>query len=83
LPNWTEEIFTVTKCLKTFPPAYTIQDYYGEPIKGSFYGPELQKTNIEEYWIEKVIKRQGDMSLVKWSGYKNPEWILTSEITEY
>ena len=31
-----------------------------EEIVGYFYEKELQKTNQEELWIEKLIKKQGD-----------------------
>ena len=43
----------------------------GEPICGTFYGKELQKTNQrkEKYRIEKVIKRKGDKLYVKCKGY--------------
>ena len=34
-----------------------IIDLNGEPIAGSFYEKELQKTNQKEFRIEKVIKR--------------------------
>ena len=82
LPNWTEEIFTISQVLKTNPPVFKLKDYYGEEIRGSFYSQELQKTDVDEYWIEKVIKKRGDMALVKWTGYKNPEWIPISSINE-
>ena len=32
---------------------------------GKFYEKELQKTNQEEFRIEKVIKRKGDKMYVK------------------
>ena len=37
-----------------------ISDLNGEPITGSFYGKELQKTSQEKFRIEKVFKRKGD-----------------------
>ena len=43
-----------------------ITDYNGEEIQGSFYEQELQKTSQDAFRIEKVLKRQGDKSLVKW-----------------
>ena len=48
---------------------YKITDYNGEEIQGSFYEQELQKTSQSTFRIEKVLKRQGDKSLVKWMGY--------------
>ena len=48
---------------------YKITDYNGEEIQGSFYEQELQKMSQDTFRIEKVLKRQGDKSLVKWMGY--------------
>ena len=38
---------------------------------GTFYEKELQKTNQQEFRIEKVIKRNRDKLYVKWKGYDN------------
>ena len=46
-----------------------ISDLNGEPITGSFYEKELQKTSQEKFRIEKVFKRKGDKFYVKWKGY--------------
>ena len=46
-------------------------DLNGEEIMGTFYEKELQKTNQEEFRIEKVIRRKGDKLYVKWKGYNN------------
>ena len=48
---------------------YKITEYNGEEIQFSFYEQELQKTSQKTFRIEKVLKRQGDKSLVKWMGY--------------
>ena len=37
-----------------------INDLNSEEIVGNFYEKELQKTNQEEFRIEKVIKRKGN-----------------------
>ena len=44
---------------------------------GTFDEKELQKTNQQEFRIEKVIKRKGDKLYVKWKGYDNSfnSWI--------
>ena len=49
----------------------------GEPIAGSFYEKELQKTSQKNVRIEKVLKRKGDRLYVKWKGYDNSfsSWI--------
>ena len=48
-----------------------ISDLNGEPITGSFYEKEMQKTSQEKFGIEKVIKRKGDKFYVKWKRYSN------------
>ena len=53
----------------TEPITYKLKDLNGEEIKGSFYEQKLQKTTQEMFRIEKVIRRKGDKSLVKWMGY--------------
>ena len=68
-PRWTEEVFTVSEVRYTDPITYKLKDLKGEEIKGSFYEQELQKTTQEMFRIEKVIRRKGDKSLVKWVGY--------------
>ena len=73
-PNWSEEVFVIKKIKNTVPWTYVINDLNGE---GTFYEKELQKTNQEEFRIEKVIKRKGDKIYVKWKGYDNSfnSWI--------
>ena len=68
---WPEEAFVVSKTKNTFPWTYVISDLNGEPIDGDFYEKEFQKTNQQEFRIEKVIKRKGDKFYVKWKGYDN------------
>ena len=55
----------------------------GEKIIGTFYEKELQKTNQQEFRIEKTIKRKGDKLYVKWKGYDNSfnSWINKKDIT--
>ena len=50
-----EEVFVVKKIKNTVPWAYMISDLNGEPVAGSFYEKELQKTNQKKFRIEKVI----------------------------
>ena len=61
----------------TVPCPYMINDLNGEEIIGTFYEKELQKTNQEQFRIEKVIKKKGNKLYVKWKGYDNSfnSWI--------
>ena len=81
-PRWTEEIFTVSQVQYTDPPTYKITDNNGEEIQGTFYEQELQKTNQEMYRIEKVVRRKGNKSLVKWVGYPQSfnSWVDNAEL---
>ena len=70
-PNWSEEIFVIKEIKNTVPWTYVISNLNGKKIVGSFYKKELQKTNQEEFRIEKLIKRKGNKLSVKWKGYNN------------
>ena len=66
---WTEEVFTISKIQLTIPVTYKITEYNRKEIQGSFYEQELQNMAQDTFQMEKVLKRQGDKSLVKWMGY--------------
>jgi len=89
LPNFTEEIFTISKCVERKPRVYHLMDQAGETIDGTFYEPELVKVIKDEdavHKIEKVLKtrtRKGVKEvLVKWLGYPNKfnQWIPKSDL---
>ena len=71
MPNWSEEVFVISKIKNTVPWTYVINDLNGEEIIGVFYEKELQKTDQIEFRIEKVLKRKGVKLYVKWKGYDN------------
>ena len=68
----------------TDPVTYKLKDFNGEEIKGNFYEQELQKTTQEMFRIEKVIRRKGDKSLVKWVGYPDEfnSWIDNKDLVK-
>ena len=68
-PNCSEEVFVISKVKNTVPWTYVINDLNEEEITGTFYEKELQKTNQQEFRIEKIIKRKGDKLYVKWKSY--------------
>ena len=45
MPNWSEEVFVVSKIKSTVPWIYVIIELNGEEMIGTFYEKELQKTN--------------------------------------
>ena len=77
MPNWSEEVFVIKKIKNAVPCTYVINDLNGEE-------KELQKTNQEEFRIEKVIRRKGDKLYVKWKGYNNSfnSWIDKASLVQ-
>lgn len=88
LPNWTEELFTVVRCIETRPPVYVVKDDHGEELEGTFYSEELQKVIKKDdvYKIEKILKKRKKgrrvQYLVKWLGYPDTfnSWIFNSDL---
>jgi len=83
LPNWTTELFTVTKVLNTKPVTYKIKDDNDDEIEGIFYEPELVKFDKQDqdFEVEKILKTRTRNKkkeyFVKWVGYPNDmnSWI--------
>ena len=82
MPNWSEEDFVVSKIKNIVPWTHVTNDVNGEETIGTFYEKELQKTNQQEFRIEKVIKRKGNKLYVKWKGYDNSfnSWINKKDL---
>ena len=92
LGNWSEELFTVSRVLKTSPVTYKLKDDNGEEIVGSFYQQEIQKVKDKTlYRIEAILDRRqasdskGPMILVRWFGYsdKFDSWIPEKHLQKY
>lgn len=82
-PNWTTEIFTITKVQNTHPVTYKLIDYQNNPIEGGFYQEELSTVKYPDiYLVEKVLRRSGEKVLVKWLGFDNSHnsWIAKSDL---
>ena len=64
------------------PWTYIVSDLNGEEIIGTFYKKELQKANLKEFRVEKVIKKKSDNLYVNWKGYNNSfnSWIDKEDI---
>ena len=82
--RWTEEIFTIKKIRNTNPITYRLEDLQGEEIKGTFYEPELQKTEQQVFRIEKIIEEKKGKSLVKWKGYSDKfnSWVDNKDLID-
>ena len=48
-PNWSEEVFVVSKIKNIVPWIYVINHLSGEEITGSFYEKELRKASQEKF----------------------------------
>ena len=48
-PNWSEEVFVITKVKNTVPWTYVINYLNGDEIIGTFCERKLQKTNQQEF----------------------------------
>lgn len=85
-PNWTTELFKISKVINNSrPPTYLLDDLKGRPIKGRFYSQELQATKHPDiYLVEKVLRRRGSKLYVKWLGMPTSEnsWITSGDVTD-
>ena len=76
-PNWPEEVSVIKKFRNAVPWRYVIYYFNSEKITGTFYENELQRTNQQDFRIEKVINKKCHKLYVKWKGYDNSfnSWI--------
>ena len=83
-PSCSEQAFVNKKVKTTVPWTHVINDLNGDKIIGTFYEKELQKTNQQEFRIEKVIKRKGDKLYVKWKSYDSSfnSWINKKDLIQ-
>lgn len=87
--QWSEEMFKVTRKIKSNPTTYEVTDLMDEPIEGTFYPQELQKVAIhkdKDYVIESVLRTRKRNKkteyFVKWRGYgpKFNSWVLKEDV---
>ena len=71
--KWSEELFKIHSINKSNVITYKITDMNNEIIQGIFYEKELQLSKMKDglYIIEKIIKKVGDIYLIKWRNYSN------------
>jgi Integrase core domain len=82
-PNWSTEIFRIYKVRITNPVTYLLEDYQNNKIHGGFYQYELQNVKYPHtYLVEKIIKRKGTQSYVKWLGFtsNHNSWVNNDDI---
>ena len=91
--KWTGELFKIdTQFRREGVPVYTILDWDGERVDGTFYEPELQPVTIDpttEYRVEKILKRRVRNKrkevLVRWLHWpkKYDSWIPEADVKDY
>jgi len=82
-PNWTTEIFTITKVLNTIPITYKLADYQDNNVEGCFYQEELSPVRYPDiYLVEKILKKHKNKVLVRWLGFSSEHdtWENESEL---
>ena len=64
-PDWSEEVFVIEKVQTFAPGAYVIIDLKSDLIVGTFYEKESKNTSKTEFRVQKVIKKESNMSNVR------------------
>ena len=72
--RWSGEVFVIAGVRRRDTiPVYKLNDWYGEPVNGTFYTQELQKVDVTDrtiFKVEKVVKRRRvrgrNQVLIKW-----------------
>ena len=75
--NWSDKIYTIKRVFATRPITYKVEDDKGVEHKGKFYEQDLQKTKVDEFRIQKVLKKKKNSALVRWVDYDSSydSWI--------
>lgn len=82
-PNWSTEVFRISRVKITNPVTYLLEDLQNQPISGGFYEFELQKTKVSDvYLVEKILRKKGSRAYVKWLGISADQnsWIEMKDI---
>ena len=83
--SFNEEVYIITGIkINLDVPMFKLKTLDDEELHGYYYAHELSRVrgelNERNYRIDKIIKERGNQSLVKFIGFKKPEWLLTRNI---
>ncbi len=84
-PQWSSELFEVSKIIDSEPQTYQLTDMNNEIIAGSFYSQEIKIGSTNTYYY-KILKKRNTNGVaevyVKWKGFdeSHNKWMRTSEI---
>lgn len=70
-PMFSDQVYTVSTVVPDFPyHMYRVENWKGETMNRKYYAHDLLRVSKDvKYRVEKVLKRRGNMSFVKWVGY--------------
>ena len=82
--SFNEEVYKITGIkTKLDVPMFKLKRFNDDDMTGHYYAHELSRVRGEpRYRIEDIIQEKGNKSLVKFVGFKKPEWILRTNIDE-
>ena len=84
-PQWSDELFEISKVIDSIPETFQLTDENNEVIAGSFYSQEIKmgSTNTYYYKILKTrIRNDVPEVYVQWKGFDESynKWMKSSEI---
>ena len=83
--TFNDEVYKIVDVKLNLPiPLQELATLSDEPLLGYYYANQLTRVKQLEHRIEKIIRRQGNRSLVQWKGYnkKNNSWVDNSQIRD-
>ena len=83
--SFNEEVYIITSIkINLDVPMFKLKTLDDEELHGYYYAHELSRIrgelNERNYRIDKILKQRGNQRLVKFIGFKKPEWILKRDI---
>lgn len=71
LPMFSDQVYTVSAVVPDHPHhMYRVKNWKGETMDRKYYAHDLLRVSKNvKYRVEKVLKRRGNRSFVKWIGY--------------
>ena len=82
LPNYTTEVFVISRVLNRHPATYKLIDQTGDDITGVFYEPELSSVGPVPVFVRRIksidkseYRKKQLWHLVQWKSGKKQSWI--------
>ena len=80
--SFNEEVYEISGVkTKLDVPMFKLKTLSNEELLGHYYAHELSRVRGDPvYRIEEVLRNRGNQSLVKFVGFKKPEWVPNRNI---